>query len=158
MKVLSTQDVNQLVATICCNDDQKCAYRECQQCGQKKVPLQNHDPGQQVKWKKWITRRVERPNKKKGSEDKTTTVSVTLREEQQCSLSALIVDFQEQIAKIARHLFNIKHQYKALRTLSENSEDSEVVINVLTLRQRDTKRSFWGQPNSDYPPHWLSLS
>lgn len=101
LKVLSTQDVNQLVETICCNDDQKCAYRECQQCSQKKVPLQNHDPGQQVNWKKWITRRVERPNKK-SSEDKTTTVSVTLKEEQ-CSLSALIDDFQEQIAKIARH-------------------------------------------------------
>lgn len=55
---------------------------------------------------------------------------MTLREEQQCSLSALIVDFQEQIAKIARHLFNIKHQYKALRTLRENSEDSEVVIHI----------------------------
>lgn len=131
LKVLSTQDVNQLVETICCNDDQKCAYRECQQCSQKKVPLQNHDPGQ--KWKKWITRRVERPNKKESSEDKTTAVSVTLKEEQQCSLcslSALIDDFQEQIAKIVRHLFNIKHQYKALRTLRENSKDSEVVIHI----------------------------
>lgn len=37
---------------------------------------------------------------KKSSEDKTTTVSVTLKEEQQCSLSALIDDFQEQIANI----------------------------------------------------------
>lgn len=127
LKVLSTH-VNQLVETICCNDDQKCAYRECQQCSQKKVPLQNHDPGQ--KWKKWITRRVERPNKKESSEDKTTAVSVTLKEEQQCSLSALIDDFQGQIAKIARHLFNIKHQYKALRTLMENSKDSEVVIHI----------------------------
>lgn len=94
------------------------------------MPLQNHDPGQQVKWKKWITRRVERPNKKESSEDKTTTVSVTMKEEQQCSLSALIVDFQEQIAKIARHLFNINHQYKALCTLRENSKDSEVVIHI----------------------------
>lgn len=67
---------------------------------------------------------MERPNKK-SSEDKTTTVSVTLKEEQ-CSLSALIDDFQEQIAKIARHY----HQYKALRTLRENSKDSEVVIHI----------------------------
>jgi hypothetical protein len=52
---------------------------------------------------------VERPNKNESSEDKTTTVLMTLREEQQCSLSALIDDFQEQIAKIDRHLFNIKH-------------------------------------------------
>lgn len=94
------------------------------------MPLQNHDPGQQVNWKKWITRRVERPNKKESSEDKTTTFSGTLKEEQQCSLSALIDDFQEQIAKIAGHLFNIKHQYKALRTLRENSKDSEVVIHT----------------------------
>lgn len=64
------------------------------------MPLQNHDPGQQEKWKKWITRRVGRPYKKESSEDKTAIFSGTLKEEQQCSLSALIDDFQEQIAKI----------------------------------------------------------
>lgn len=34
LKVLSTQDVNrriELVATICCNDNQKCAYIDCEQ-------------------------------------------------------------------------------------------------------------------------------
>lgn len=57
LKVLSTQDVNrriELVATICCNDNQKCAYIDCEQCSQKKAPPQNHDPGQQVKLKRGL--------------------------------------------------------------------------------------------------------
>lgn len=54
---------------------------------------------------------------KKKTDGKTNTVSVTLREEEQCSLSALIDDFQEQMPKNTRHLYNIKHQYKALCTL-----------------------------------------
>jgi hypothetical protein len=64
LKILSTQDINVLASQICCSEDnQKCMYWGCETCGQLKVPLKDHDPGLQVTWKKWTTRRVEKMKK-----------------------------------------------------------------------------------------------
>lgn len=72
-----------------------------------------------------------RENKKniQGEEIKYTT-SVTTREEEQGTVGTLIEDFQTSLNKVCRHLYNIKHQYSALRHLRENTNDNEVIVHI----------------------------
>lgn len=74
-----------------------------------------------------------RENLKKiqGEEIKYTT-SVTTREEEQGTVGTLIEDFQTSLNKVhvCRHLYNIKHQYSALRHLRENMNDNEVIVHI----------------------------
>jgi hypothetical protein len=132
LNIIMTANLNLLTEMICCNSNNKiCMYRECLTCSEKAVTTQasEHDLGKQVQWKKWATRRVEKIKKVQGEEIQYIT-SITERQEEQGTIQTLIEDFQASLKKTCRHLYNIKHQYIALRNLRENMDDNEVIVHI----------------------------
>lgn len=128
--LISSTNFNSLAAEICCDTGSKaCMYRECTQCEDKQVIISDGDLGKQVTWKKWLSRRVKKVKRVQGEDIKYVT-SLTMREDKSGSAMSLVEEFQENLKKMCRHFFNIKHQYIALRTLRQSMTENEVMIHI----------------------------
>ncbi|MES9881945.1 MAG: hypothetical protein ABW185_13790 [Sedimenticola sp.] len=129
--IYNTQNMNELVKTITCSDRSKeCMYRECGICKDKRVPRNEFDEGKQVTWNMWKNQRIEKVKKNPEGEAVTKTVSMTVKEEESGTLTTLADDIDKEMERGARHIFNIRHQYSALRQLRENLTDDDVVIHI----------------------------
>lgn len=132
LDIIGTSNINVLADMICCDSDSKtCMYKEYPTCKEKVITVDvlENDLGKQINWKKWTTRRVEKVKKVQGEEIKyTITTSMTTREEKQGTVKKLVEDFQANLKKTCRHLYNIKHQHAVLRKLKENMSENEIII------------------------------
>ena len=58
------------------------------------------------------------------------TVIVTLKEKEKGTISNLVEKFHKELITCYRHLFNIKHQYRAIRSLKENLSEHGIILHV----------------------------
>lgn len=133
MKLLESSELQVLAAnTVCDVNNLTCLYRTCTACSQKRVQVNgDYDPGQMVEWWQWKTRKLEKTishSSDKGQEVKV--VSMTLKEKEKGTINQLVEDFQEEMDKTLRHLYNIKHQYEAVRSLKQKLGSRDVLIHV----------------------------
>jgi hypothetical protein len=128
--VIQSSDLSKLAGEITCDVNCKeCMYRECKKCKDKTIVNANYDEGTIVEWYEWKSKRVEKEKMQKGDKS-TVTVSVVVKEKESGAAQHLLTDFQEELQKGCKHLFNINHQYRALRSLKEKLTDDDIIIHV----------------------------
>ncbi|WAR20476.1 LOW QUALITY PROTEIN: hypothetical protein MAR_002314, partial [Mya arenaria] len=76
----------------------------------------------------WKSRRIER----KGPKNDTgiSKTNITVREPETGTISTLVDELQTDIERLARHEFNIAHQYITLKKLKETCKDDELIMHV----------------------------
>lgn len=106
-------------------------YRECTVCEAKELEISTFDPGTQTFWYEWKGKAEERLKKKKDGSEEKFTVHLTVKEKVMCTLHTLLEDFSMGLKeKLGKHVYNIRHQYAALRGLKENLSEDEVVLHI----------------------------
>ena len=80
-----------------------------------------------VEWNEWKKKRVE---KMQTDKHKAKTVIVTLKEKEKGTISNLVEEFHKELITCCIHLFNIKHQYRAIRSLKENLSEHDIILHV----------------------------
>ncbi|WAR24724.1 hypothetical protein MAR_038393 [Mya arenaria] len=132
-KAIKHRDLRKLIKDITCNDRQKsCMYRTCDRCKDNKIKTctdnANINSGKIVTWKIWKSRRIERKDPKNDTGISKT--NITVREPETGTISTLVDELQTDIERLARHEFNIAHQYITLKKLKETCKDDELIMHV----------------------------
>ncbi|WAR20394.1 LOW QUALITY PROTEIN: hypothetical protein MAR_002232 [Mya arenaria] len=132
-KAIEHRDLRKLIKDITCNDRQKsCMYRTCDRCKDNKIKTctdnANINSGKIVTWKVWKSRRIERKDPKNDTGISKT--NITVREPETGTISTLVDELQTDIERLARHEFNIAHQYITLKKLKETCKDDELIMHV----------------------------
>lgn len=104
------------------NATKECMYRECPDCKDKELLTSAFDAGEQTWWFEWKSKVEEREKRKKDGTQEKCKVHFTVKEKVQGTLQTLLDDFSDQLKKkkMGKHIYNIRHQYSALRALKEN--------------------------------------
>lgn len=109
----------------------ECMYRECPNCVDKELQISAFDPGAQTFWHTWKAKAEEREKKKKDGTKEKITVHLTVKEKIEGTLHILLEDFSTDLKqKLGKHVYNIRHQYAALRGLKENLREDEVILHI----------------------------
>lgn len=131
-KVINSSKIEDLVVSLCCSPYTKeCMYRECPNCVDKELQISAFDPGAQTFWHTWKAKAEEREKKKKDGTKEKITVHLTVKEKIEGTLHTLLEDFSIDLKqKLGKHVYNIRHQYAALRGLKENLREDEVILHI----------------------------
>ena len=128
--VLKSKDIMALTKELTCNSTSKaCMYRDCADCKNKTLETYEHDSTKMIDWFEWKTKRVEKEKTEKG-ENITFTVTITAKEIESGPIGQLLDAFESDLKKSCSHLYNITHQYRALRSLKESLTDQDVVLHM----------------------------
>lgn len=122
-KVIKSAKLNDLTESVACtNATKECMYRECPDCKDKELLTSAFDAGEQTWWFEWKSKVEEREKRKKDGTQEKCKVHFTVKEKVQGTLQTLLDDFSDQLKKkkMGKHIYNIRHQYSALRALKEN--------------------------------------
>ena len=87
------------------------------------------NPGKIVNWKIWKSRRIEKEKCING-ETVLSKHNVTLKENETGTLTTLVNDLQSDIERLARHHFNINHQFIVLKKLKETCRENEFILHI----------------------------
>jgi hypothetical protein len=68
--------------------------------------------------------------KRKGDGKEAYTLQVTVKEKVNGTLYDLVMQFQDRIKSMKRHLFNIRHQYQINRHLRQKMSDTECLLHI----------------------------
>lgn len=113
---------------VCSRKSQECMYQTCEKCKDNVLLVADKMPQEPTKWQKWDTI-IER-EKTKGNETIQFKVKVSSKITEHGTVSQLGQSFNHELSKFKKHVFNIKNQYKAYRTLKENLHENETVIYI----------------------------
>jgi hypothetical protein len=132
--VLQHKDLAKLIQDITCDMKNKaCMYRECSRCKdlhiKSAIGSDGINPGKIVNWKIWKSRRIEKEKCSNG-ETVLSKHNVTLKENESGTLTTLVDDLQLDIERLARHQFNINHQFIMLKKLKETCKENELILHV----------------------------
>ena len=131
-KVIKSAKLSDLMESVACtNATKECMYRECPDCKDKELLTSDFDAGEQTWWFEWRSKVEEREKTKKDGTKEKFKVHLTAKEKVNGTVQTLLEDFSEQLKKkMGKHIFNIKHQYSALRALKENMRGDEMVLQI----------------------------
>lgn len=132
-KVIKSSNIEDLIVSLCCSPKytNQCMYRECTVCEAKELEISTFDPGTQTFWYEWKGKAEERLKKKKDGSEEKFTVHLTVKEKVMGTLHTLLEDFSMGLKeKLGKHVYNIRHQYAALRGVKENLSEDEVVLHI----------------------------
>ncbi|KAK7131742.1 hypothetical protein R3I93_018339 [Phoxinus phoxinus] len=132
-KVIKSSNIEDLIVSLCCSPKytKQCMYRECTVCEAKELEISTFDPGTQTFWYEWKGKAEERLKKKKDGSEEKFTVHLTVKEKVMGTFHTLLEDFSMGLKeKLGKHVYNIRHQYAALRGLKENLSEDEVVLHI----------------------------
>ncbi|KAK3102875.1 hypothetical protein FSP39_014573 [Pinctada imbricata] len=117
--------------TITCDTNRKdCMYRECSDCKGKVMHADCENEGEQVWWHTWKNRKVEKEKKNASGESIKKSVSITVKEKDCGTAKTLLEDTNVELQKTCRHVYNIRHQYGAIRSLREKVTGDEAIIHI----------------------------
>ena len=130
LKLVSTADLDDLAAKITCHTGElQCMYRTCEVCKDRMIGFDILEPGTMVEWYEWRTKKVERESSH-STDIAPRTVSRTAKENVKGTIKQLTNEFHEELSKCCKHLYNIKHQFKAVRQLKEKLTSEDVLIHI----------------------------
>lgn len=126
--VLQTANISDVMKKVVCDTSRKdCMYRVCPNCKEKQLDLkQEPDEGRMVSFFEWKTKRAEI----KLSKGETKISSMTVKEKDTLSLKVLCDEFDKELRNCCQHIYNIEHQYKAIRALKEKMTTHDVLIHI----------------------------
>lgn len=132
--MITSKDPNVLMKYIVCDAHNKqCMYRECGDCGARKLPVE-HVSGEQLTWNEWTNKRIEREK-----DGKSKAVTMTVKEKKQGTKETLRDELDQELQRACRHYFNIRHQYQTMRLLKEKMSHEEVMLHVDFSENYNTK-------------------
>ncbi|KAH3810340.1 hypothetical protein DPMN_138730 [Dreissena polymorpha] len=126
---LQTANLPEIMKKVVCETSSKdCMYRVCTHCKDKKLDLRQSesDCSKMVNFYEWKTKRVEI----KLSNGETKLTSMTVKEKDTFSLNILCAEFDKELRYCCQHVYNIEHQYKAIRVLKEKMTKHDVLIHI----------------------------
>lgn len=133
-KMYNSNCINDIVKFLTCNaslERKECMHRECKD---KQIPVNDGiEMGRQVVWNVWKNKRVEILKKESQQENGspvTKNVTKTVKEKEKGTLSQLNDEVQNEASRACRHIYNIRHQYKAVTCLKESLSDKELVLHI----------------------------
>ena len=91
-------------------------YRECTECKSKAFPFLNAD-GRMVSWFSWKNVPVQKPVESEKVETHVKMQSKTVKEMEFGTLENLSIDVMDELPRVSKHVYNIKHQYSKIREL-----------------------------------------
>ena len=128
LRIVSHVNVREHVSSIVCDPNSvACMYGKCDECKDARVKCENYDKNEEVWWWTWKTKSEERefPNKKC-----TSTVKITSKVKVSGCAFDLVSSFEESLAKMKKHQFNITHQYEACKTIREEMSEDEAMLHI----------------------------
>ncbi|KAL2087166.1 hypothetical protein ACEWY4_018225 [Coilia grayii] len=124
-KMIPTRKIEDLAISLCCSP------WECAECAVKELATSTFDPGAQTSWYVWKAKAEEREKKRKDGSQEKFTVHLTVKEKAEGTLQSLLEDFSAGVKdKLGKHVYNIRHQYAAIRGLKETLREDELVLHV----------------------------
>ncbi|KAJ8670906.1 hypothetical protein QAD02_002165 [Eretmocerus hayati] len=126
MKLLQYKNEDGMVTAITCrNDSLDCFYGSCPQC-KDRVSLGKMSDVEDVNtwYHKWMTQLVERP----GAKNKVYKVDIVSRVRIECSVNQLALEFEKESPVYLKHVYNARHQHKAVRNTRENLSENQVLV------------------------------
>ena len=147
MGLLKTDDVEKIVESFSCkSDSMECMYGNCQKCKDIKLRvacedhttaaafescdlcmsnglklLKRYDTNEMVFVDQWIMKTEEYDGKE---------CRVTVKDQVQLSMFELIQRFEDMLARIKKHVFNIRHQFLSYRDVRKNLTECECLIHI----------------------------
>lgn len=134
-KVLETKDLRQLISSITCDTkNKKCMYRQCDQCKQKMIitkPETEHlNYGKIIEWKEWKSEIIEKDKISENGENIKTKHNITIKKTESGTITTLVNELQEEIKRLAKHEYNISHQYIQLKHLKDSCKANELILHI----------------------------
>ena len=125
-----SKNMNDLLKNMTCDnslDNKECMYRDCAKCKFKIIPVTDTiNMGRQVVWKIWRNKRFEIPTQNGDIKNITKTV----KENEQGTIQQLHDEIQVEANRSLRHIYNIRHQYRAISKLKDSLNDDDLVIHI----------------------------
>ena len=155
----SPEDLVQL--SVCDTGNMSCMYGRCEQCCEKTFSstLDPLTQGNIVAWKEWLTRSVTATKTHRNGAAEERVTKKTLLESRTSSIERLLALTREQLPSFAIHLFNINHQYKAIKAMKDSLADDAVAIhidyseNYSCKYAREIKETHFGTGNDQVTLH-----
>lgn len=127
---LKTKHAEQLLGQVCCSTEKReCMFRECEVCANKRLKFEDNcllKDDSIVIWHEWNT--ISEPYEKNGEEKLAKVTKKCVKRGSLKELKANVCEcVREQLAK---HVYNVRHQFRAYKTLKESIETNEAVIHV----------------------------
>ena len=128
--VLKAKNVEDLLMIVCCNvNNRECMYRECEMCVNQRVIFEDSSVLKDesvIIWNEWET---ESQMYEKNGEKKST--KVTRKNVKRGTLKQLKVKLCEGVRdELAKHVYNVRHQFRAYKQLKETIDVNEAIIHV----------------------------
>ena len=130
--ILTSSPENLVQSCVCDINNMSCMYGICPTCMDKMFPT-TLDPltqGNIVTWQEWVTRSVNVSKTSKDGAKVEKEVKNTFLEKRNTSIEKLMTLSTEHLPRFQIHLFNIRHQYLALKSMKESLTDNAVTVHV----------------------------
>ena len=112
--------MDKILESMKCSMERKdCLYGDCNTCRGNSIPFDrnvNLCKQVHVSWFNWKTKSVEREKTVYG-ETVFRKVNITSKEADYCSIQVLSDEVDKDLPRVAKHNFNIRHQYRSLKRL-----------------------------------------
>jgi hypothetical protein len=129
-KAIETNNIDALLKEITCSIESKaCMYRECANCRTKSLSFKNAD-GRQVFWYSWKNVRFEKEKRNENGTVEIRKIVKMMKQKEYGTLENLTFDMQNDLKRVGRHVYNIRHQYRSIRKLRETLGDKDVIVHI----------------------------
>ena len=120
MRIIPTAQIEELAASLSCDPSVKaCMYMECENCKHNAIEITApYGPEELVKYLQWKT----------AADEKGYTI--TVKETKTQSMQEMLANFEQSMERFCRHIFNIRHQYKAYRLKCDSLQTDECIIHI----------------------------
>lgn len=123
LKILQARDVHDFVKSLCCdNHNKNCMFRECKTCANRQVQLT--EPNRSTWYHSWVSEKIRRL----GAKGLMYDVKITSKQMIHCTLSQLVLKFNQMIPKFLVHEFRVHHQLSAMETIQNNMGDNDAYV------------------------------
>lgn len=128
IKVLAEKNAEKVCAELCCNVASKeCMYRECVKCQDKVIEhnLTQDELNENVAYFQW-SRKTENRSIKGKDKLVTSTYKAVLN----TSVTGLYSEFKLKIVPFMKHVYNMRHQYRSLKSKKDHLQQNEIVVQI----------------------------
>lgn len=127
---LKTKNIEEILKQVCCNvDNLNCMFRECELCVGKRVDFEEKSLLKDesiIVWSEWAFEKQE--YEKDGQQKSTKVMRKTVK---RGTLKELKTKFCQSVrGELGRHVYIIRHQFRAYKHLKETVDVNEAVVHV----------------------------
>lgn len=120
-------------ARVCCNVESKeCMYRECDNCQDKLDKMTQMSDGmtqeelnRTVSYCQWS-----RKTETRSIKGKDKLVTSTYKAVHDTDVRGLFNEFESQIVPFMKHVYNMRHQYRTIKSKKENLRQNEMLLQI----------------------------